>query len=139
MDESLSSRWRIWLLACPARIRWLACGFHCVLIALLSLLPAWIFPPSATQVPGLDKVMHLGMYGLLGALLRWAANPGESSSPRVWLPAAAIGYGALMEVLQLVLGGGTRMFSAGDIMANGVGVVLFWWWTGWRLRKPSIR
>ncbi|MDD3440651.1 MAG: hypothetical protein PHU50_04285, partial [Kiritimatiellae bacterium] len=51
------------------------CAAHAGLIAVLSLAPVWLFPPSAGSVPGLDKVVHFVLYGLLGALLRWAQPP----------------------------------------------------------------
>jgi VanZ family protein len=122
-----TSRLKNWLLGCPLRVRRGACVLHLLLIAVLSLLPSWLFPPSVTQIPGIDKWVHVAMYGLLGALLRWATGQGGRASPSSWwLPAAAAGYGLLMEFLQLQLSGGTRMFSWADAAANLVGVVVFW-------------
>lgn len=119
-------RLKTWLASCPMRIRRWACAGHLALIAVLSLVPAWLFPPSLSQVPGIDKWAHLGMYGLLGALFRWAAGPGKPSPAARWLPAAGAGYGLLMEGLQLWIGGVGRMFSWEDAAANLVGVVLCW-------------
>ncbi|MGD9780940.1 MAG: VanZ family protein [Kiritimatiellia bacterium] len=105
--------------------RWL-CAAHLALIAALSLLPAWMFPPSASGFPGIDKVVHAAMYGLLGALLRWAAGR-ESIPPAArWLPAAGVGYGLLMEVLQRGIGGTGRAFSWGDVLADLAGVAAGW-------------
>ena len=115
-----------WLLSCPMRIRRWACAGHLALIATLSLLPARLFPPSIPRVPGMDKWAHLAMYGVLGALLRWAAGPGKPSPAARWLPVAGAGYGLLMEGLQLWIGGAGRMFSWGDAAANLAGVILFW-------------
>ena len=46
------------LLACPLPIRMWACAAHLALIAVLSLMPAWLFPPSPPGVSGIDKA-HL--------------------------------------------------------------------------------
>jgi VanZ family protein len=119
-------------------LRRLACAIHLVLIAVLSLLPVWLFPPSLSRVPGIDKWVHVAMYGLLGALLRWAAGPGDGPPPGRWLPVAAVGYGLLMEFFQLVFSGGARSFSWGDAVANGVGAILFWFWTGKVLQQRKM-
>ncbi len=102
------------------------CAGHLLLIAVLSLLPAWLFPPSLSGIPGIDKWMHVAMYGLLGALFRWAAGQGKVPRAVRWLPVAGIAYGVLMEYLQRWASGGGRMFSWGDAGANLAGVVLFW-------------
>lgn len=113
-------------LAAPLGLRRGFCAAHLLVIALLSLLPAWLFPPAPAGVPGMDKVVHLAMYGLLGALLRWTADP-NSLLARSWrLPLAGMAYGLLMEVGQWALPGVSRSFSWGDILANAIGVVLFW-------------
>ena len=96
------------------------------LIAVLSLLPAWLFPPSLAQIPGVDKWVHMAMYGVLGALLRWAAAARPGWRMHLALPLAAAGYGLLMEILQLGIGGPGRMFSWGDAAANLAGAVVFW-------------
>ena len=71
--------------------------------------------------------MHAGLYGLLGALLRWAAAAGgRGAGVHLGWPLAAAGYGLLMEFLQLAFGGGTRMFSWGDALANQAGAVGLW-------------
>ena len=106
--------------------RWL-CAAHLALIAALSLLPAWIFPPSAAGLPGIDKVAHLAMYGVLGAMSRWAAGEAAIPAAARWLlPAAGVGYGVLMELLQGWIAGAGRSFSWGDVLANLAGVVAGW-------------
>lgn len=105
--------------------RW-ACGLHLALIAILSLLPAWFFPPSVTSVAGMDKVVHVVLYGVLGGLLYWTATASRENGGHVkwWL--GAMGYGLLMEVLQLIFSGASRGFSWGDVLANVVGVAVGW-------------
>lgn len=113
---------RVGLREAPARVRVGLCAAHLALITALSLVPAWLFPPSLAEIPGVDKWAHAAMYGLLGALLRWA-HGGGGAAARHGLPLAAAAYGLLMECLQLQLGGGTRMFSWGDAAANWIGAV----------------
>ena len=121
-----ANRLQLRLRACPLRVRRWACAGHLALIAILSLVPAWLFPPSVSQIPGIDKWAHVAMYGALGALLRWAAGPAAAARAARWLPVAGGAYGFLMELLQQWVGGGTRSFSWADAAANLVGVVLCW-------------
>lgn len=137
MLAMVSPRWKARLLATPVRIRRWICAVHLGLIALLSLVPVWLFPPSVAQIPGVDKWAHGAMYGLLGALLRWAIGNGPLSPASRGLPLAAAGYGLLMEFLQLWFSGGTRMFSWNDAAANLVGAVVFWHGAGRVLEKRS--
>ena len=102
---------------------------YLILIAVLSLLPVWLFPQAISQMWGMDKLVHVGMYGVLGVLLRWAAA-GNNGWTRGWrLPLAGAGYGWVMECFQYGFSGGARTFSMGDAIANLVGVSVFWWWT----------
>lgn len=110
----------------PLVVRRWVCGGYLVLIAVLSLVPAWLFPPSVSQIPGIDKWVHVAMYGVLGALLRWASGLPAPARASRWLPAAGALYGVLMEVLQLTLSGASRGFSWGDILANTVGIAVGW-------------
>ncbi len=123
-------RLKSWLLACPlSRRRW-ACVLHLGLIAVLSLLPAWLFPPSIAQIPGVDKWVHVAMYGVLGGLMRWAAGQEDIPPAARGLPMVGAAYGLLMEFLQSWVGGAGRTFSWGDAAANLVGVFAFWWAAG---------
>ncbi|NLG36350.1 MAG: VanZ family protein, partial [Lentisphaerae bacterium] len=119
---------RLALVSLAARRR--LCAAHLGLIAVLSLVPAWLFPPSAAGVPGLDKAAHVLMYGILGILFRWAADESSRWSADWKLPMAGAAYGLLMEGFQLWFSGGTRAFSWGDALANLAGVALFWHGTG---------
>lgn len=120
-----------WALVAPLGLRWTVCGVHLALIAVLSLLPAWLFPPAPEGIPGIDKVVHLAMYGVLGLLLRWAADA-RPAGPAGWgWPLAGAVYGMLMEACQLWLTAGGRSFSWGDAAANLAGVVAAWSAAGW--------
>ncbi|HOO19985.1 MAG TPA: VanZ family protein [Kiritimatiellia bacterium] len=112
--------------AVPQAIRRRLCAAHAGLIAVLSLVPAWMFPPSTGGVPGLDKAVHFVLYGVLGALLRWAQPPGRSGRRGAAWVAVAAGYGLLMEVLQLTLCAGSRGFSWRDALANTAGAAVGW-------------
>ncbi len=125
-----ANRLKTRLLACPLRIRRWACAVHMAAIAVLSLLPAWVFPPSPPGIPGLDKVVHVAMYGVLGALLRWASEPWAATRAARWLPVAGALYGLLLEWLQPWIGGTGRSFGWGDAAANLAGVMLAWWAAG---------
>lgn len=119
-------------------IRRLACVIQLVLITVLSLLPAWLFPPEISRVPGIDKWVHVAMYGLLGALLRWAvAEKKNEAWASLWFPVAAAGYGLLMEFCQLAFSGGSRTFSWGDAAANLAGVVAGWMFVLWLMGRHS--
>ena len=103
------------------------CGAYVGLITAISLVPAGLFPPSLPQLPGMDKVVHLGMYGVLGMLMRWVAA-GSLTWERRWaLPLAGAVYGLLLEGAQQALAGSGRAFSWGDAAANLAGVGLGWW------------
>ena len=115
-----------WLFACPPWVRRGICAAHLAVIAVLSLAPAWLFPPSPPGIPGIDKAVHVGLYGVLGALLRWAAGPWAERRAALGLPAAGAAYGFLLEGLQPWIGGAGRAFSWGDAAANLAGVMLFW-------------
>lgn len=121
-----ANRLEEWLFACPLWVRRGICAAHLAAIAVLSLAPAWLFPPSPPGLPGIDKAVHVGLYGVLGALLRWAAGAWGERRAALALPAAGALYGLLLELLQPWLGGAGRAFSWGDAAANLAGVGLFW-------------
>lgn len=126
------------MLACSLQIRRWICAVQMAAIAVLSLVPAWVFPPSPAGIPGIDKVVHVAMYGVLGALLRWAAGPWAATRAARWLPVAGAFYGLLLEGLQPWIGGAGRSFSWGDAAANLVGVVLAWLAAGRYLGRENL-
>ena len=91
-------------------------------IAALSLLPPQDLP-KVQLFHGADKVVHFMMYLILSVLGCWALKA-EENRYGIWLIIpVAIGWGILMEVIQLELGSG-RSFSWYDIIANTTGVVV---------------
>ncbi len=125
--------------AVPVKVRWTLCGLQFGLIALLSLLPAWLMPPAPARVPGIDKFVHLAMYAVLGVLLRWAAEERPSRIAGWGWPLAGAGYGLLMETCQLWLAAGGRSFSWADAAANLLGVVAAWRVAGWGFKRRATR
>jgi VanZ family protein len=90
-------------------------------IAALSLMP----PQDLPRVPlfnGADKVVHFMMYFLFSILFCWALNTGLSCPGLFFIVSVTVGWGALMEYLQLIMHIG-RSFSWSDILANSLGVL----------------
>lgn len=86
--------------------------------------------PVPTPLPaGSDKLVHLVVYGALGALLRWGVGPTERNR-RAFLGAFVVGtlYGILDEVHQASVVG--RMPSVGDAFADAAGVAIGAWLGG---------
>ncbi|MGQ7868782.1 VanZ family protein [Sunxiuqinia sp. sy24] len=90
------------------------------IIVLLSLLPVKDLP-KVPLFPGADKLIHAGMYFVLSILILWSFH--TSKVARWKLYGFVIGWGLLMEILQILMRSG-RQFSLLDIIANATGVVL---------------
>ncbi|MCB1857805.1 MAG: VanZ family protein [Gammaproteobacteria bacterium] len=84
-----------------------------VAIAYLSLTPLATLPP----LPGGDKFQHFAAYALLGLLGLWARR---SLVGAVWIAAAMLSYGGIIELLQPYV---NRYGELGDFLANGGGVL----------------
>jgi hypothetical protein len=78
---------------------------------LLGVLPA-----------GADKLVHLGLYLILGLLLAWGKTRTGFAGPAIRLLIMGAGYGALDEWHQSFVPG--RDVSAGDWLADTAGVAL---------------
>ena len=124
-----------------AALRWGVCALYVAFVTWLSLAPTTVFKPALTLFSQADKVAHFLMYGFLVVFVRWAmTGSGMHWRPRgFWVPLAALIYGALMEVAQLLLLPSDRSFEVGDMVANGMGALVFWsacnLWASCRLRK----
>lgn len=97
-------------------------GIYCLLIILLSSRPS-LLPPS-DGFP-LDKLVHFGAYGLMGALA-WQARLSNAPTAR-WLAAALFAslFGVSDELHQAFVPG--REASLGDLLADGLGVLCGVW------------
>ena len=91
-------------------------------IAWLSLTSS---PPQISGVLGWDKLLHAGAYGLLTLLIAQALLCSPLNPHKVWWSAwlAAVGFGALMEILQLLAQTG-RAAEWWDLFADAVGACL---------------
>lgn len=95
---------------------WIGAAAWAALLFGLSALPAGSAPPSPISFPGDDKVVHAGLYAVLGALLRVAVG---RTGPAIALAAA---YGASDEAHQAFVPG--RDADPFDWIADVVGAVL---------------
>lgn len=97
-----------------------------LIISWLSLDPAPPVPESG--ILGWDKILHAAAYGCLTFLGGWSLSGTIPLNASRWIciGCAAIGIGALMEVLQYTLTT-TRTADFLDLAANafGVGIALF--------------
>ena len=119
----------------PGRLRRAACLAYGGGIALVSLMPAWLFPAGPAGAAGVDKAVHAGMYGVLGILLWWAEG-GDGKPGRGWiLVLTGGGYGLVLELAQELLAGWGRGFSWGDVLANLAGTAGGWLLAGLAGRK----
>ena len=75
-------------------------------------------PTGSVSIAHFDKIIHLGVYGLLAmvASLGWP----QISKLKIWV--SALIFGGLMEVAQGTLSA-TRTPSFGDFAANGIGAL----------------
>lgn len=101
----------------------------CFLVTLVALL---LGPgtPIEREIVGLDKVAHFGAFGLL----LWSIGILFRHQPRVYLAAYAIFFGALIELVQGVIG---RDASWLDLLADALGVMTaLAVWGYWRRFQP---
>jgi VanZ family protein len=96
-----------------------------VFILVITLIPGDALPPS--DLFQIDKVVHFIVFGVLMivsayALLRNFAVKGSPAKPMSIAIVYSLGFGAMIEVLQLFVPG--RSFSLLDILANSIGVGL---------------
>lgn len=96
--------------------------FYVGCIVALSLLPPQNLP-KVQLFRGADKLIHFTMYLIFSVLSCWSLKS-EENGYAIWLILpVTIGWGILMEYIQLEMGAG-RSFSMYDILANSTGVVV---------------
>ena len=92
------------------------------IIAMLSLLPPNDFP-EIPLFPGADKLIHSCMYLILCFLACWSMH---AEVKRIWyllIILFSIGWGIMMEVLQLMMNMG-RSFEFNDMIGNLIGTLI---------------
>lgn len=101
-------------------VRILVAGLYIAGVAALSLLPMRDLP-HIHEFRGFDKIVHFCMYFGMSGLLAWATNSEAKNVRLFYLITATIGWGFLMEIMQLEMHLG-RQFSWFDMLANATGV-----------------
>lgn len=106
------------------RRRWLLVALVAGVILVASLVPTSGGATPTLLGVGIDKWQHLSGYAVLAGALGYALQVGDR--PRVQglvvAFAATVGYGVLIECLQLPLA--SRAFSVGDVLADAVGAAV---------------
>jgi VanZ family protein len=97
-----------------------------VLVSLVVLFAPGSDVPGSP--PGVDKLVHVGVFALLALTGRWAGLP------RLPLAVALVVYGAVSEVVQAVAPIG-RDGGLGDLAADAVGVLAVPALAAWRGRS----
>jgi len=94
--------------------------FYAACVLTLSLLPPSDLP-KVSLFPEADKVIHFLMYFLFSGIGCWTLRTDVSKRNYYLIALISIGWGILMEILQLTMHDG-RSFSIFDILANIAGV-----------------
>ena len=98
---------------------------YALVLAILLLAPSRTFADAPRLFQHQDKVVHVLLYAALAGLGIWSETSKGWSVAGIWVPvAAAITYGAVLEMAQEWIQPGDRCFSWGDIAANAVGAFL---------------
>lgn len=96
---------------------WRALGW--LMIATLVVIMAVPTPATSLQIDYADKLVHVAAFGVLGA---WTSQLYRPSAALAWRGVGLIGFGALTELMQVVIP--WRSGDLLDLLANAVGVAL---------------
>ena len=72
-----------------------------LVIAYLCFAPADEFKKVHITIPHFDKVVHFGMFFILGIIMSAIKYAKPSKFNTLWLPVLAIAYGGIIELIQL--------------------------------------
>ena len=114
---------------CRPGWRWGLWIAYILLVTWLSMAPREVFENVPSHFAHADKIAHFLIYGLFVLAAPWSINGsgGRWRKHGLWVLFAALLYGALMEVGQLLLVTSGRSFEVWDMFANGFGAFVFWW------------
>jgi len=103
----------------------------------VSLSPPETFAGIPAVFLRYSKAAHFLLYGVMVSLARWAMAAHWAVRPAfLVVVVGASAYGSLMEVLQGALARYHRSFEFGDIVANTLGALCFWWISRWMFLPP---
>lgn len=85
--------------------------------------------PKDPGVPGLDKVVHFGLFS--GLVFLWQFRFPERT---LWVCLIAIAFGIAVEFVQEWIGNG-RSFDVYDIVADSLGAVSGWVVVQWFIKR----
>ena len=125
----------------PARYRWarwlLFAGWAALVLYLGSQPPGDLPRMPWIDLPGIDKLEHAGMYGVLGFLGSWATGPRSPWKALLGGLAVGLAWGGLDEWIQSAVPG--RFSDAGDWAADALGSAAGAW-LAWRSarRQPAF-
>jgi len=94
-----------------------------LIIGLLCLAPADEFKRVHITIPYFDKVVHFGLFFVLGLLISAIKNYNYSKVSHVWLPLFSALYGGLIELAQSYFTS-TRTGDSIDWFADLLGLAL---------------
>lgn len=101
-----------------------------VIISILALKPSVIFISPAIS----DKIQHAFAFYVLSLLVDFAFPKSPFNAVKIFF---LMGYGSAIEIFQMFVPG--RKSSFGDLVADGVGIVLFMFSVPLLKRIPVIR
>lgn len=88
-------------------------------VLLIIFLTLWPHPPKELSLQFSDKIAHFLAYNFL---MLWFCNLFYKKHERIVLLSYFIAQGILLEFMQEY--GGFRQFELGDMIANGLGVII---------------
>ena len=115
-----------------SRARWALTVVFWVLVNLLLLAPAQTFRDVSQIFPFQDKIVHLAIFGILAALIRWSIpNPWGRGWKGGLVRLVLMSYGTGTECLQALFSSLGRSFEWADILMDCIGIVLGTLVCGW--------
>lgn len=125
-------------------LNWRVGSRWCATIAFWLGMNVLLFAPSR-HLPDVnlfgafqDKLGHLAVFGVLAALVRWSIPDRWGRGKRAGVVFAMLAaYGVATECIQAIIPNAERMFEAGDILMDCVGVALGMWSCVLLAERPS--
>lgn len=115
-----------------------------VISTILFCLPGAAFPQGKWfHQAGLDKCIHVGLFAILVTLWCWAfwMKKNDPEEMKTWYTRVALSafiYGVAIEIIQKYFIP-NRSFDIGDVVADGIGVILGYFFSKrWILKKKPL-